>query len=71
MARTFDTELKKMPELRDALLVSRNVRWAQWLDDRLDRPGTILVAVGAGHLAGDESVQAMLRKRGLKVRRVQ
>lgn len=71
MARTFDTELKKMPELRDALLVRRNARWAQWLDDRLDRPGTILVAVGAGHLAGDESVQAMLRKRGLKVRRVQ
>ncbi|HEV2079437.1 MAG TPA: TraB/GumN family protein [Allosphingosinicella sp.] len=71
MARTFDTELKKMPELREILLVRRNQRWAQWLKERLDRPGTILVAVGAGHLAGDESVQAMLRKRGLKVRRVQ
>jgi len=31
----------------------------------------VLVAVGAGHLVGAESVVAMLRGKGLKVERVQ
>ena len=71
IARTFDTELKATPELRDALLVRRNAKWAEWIDRRLDQPGTVLVAVGAGHLAGSDSVQRMLEARGLKVTRVQ
>jgi hypothetical protein len=71
IAKTFDTDMKKTPELRDALLKRRNARWAQWLDDRMDRPGTVLVAVGAGHLAGSDSVQEMLRARGFKAKRLQ
>ena len=34
------------------------------------RPGTVFMAVGAGHLAGDDSVQAILGQRGLRVERV-
>jgi uncharacterized protein YbaP (TraB family) len=71
IARTFDTEMKKTPELREVLLKGRNARWAQWLDDRMDRPGTVLVAVGAGHLAGSDSVQEMLRARGFQAKRLQ
>jgi uncharacterized protein YbaP (TraB family) len=37
----------------------------------MQRPGTVLVAVGAGHLAGHDSVVEMLKQRGYKVRRVQ
>ena len=44
--------------------------WVQWIDQRLKQPGTVFLAVGAGHLAGKESVQAQLRKRGLKARRI-
>jgi hypothetical protein len=47
------------------LLDNRNRAWAGWLERRLAEPGTVLVAVGAGHLAGDTSVQAMLTERGL------
>lgn len=71
IARTFDTEMKESPELREVLLRKRNARWAEWLATRLDRPGTVMVAVGAGHLAGSESVQEMLRARGLTAKRLQ
>jgi hypothetical protein len=69
--RSFNDEASLSPELRDALLSKRNARWADWLDKRMDRPGTVFVAVGAGHLAGRESVQAMLKKHGYKAKRVQ
>jgi uncharacterized protein YbaP (TraB family) len=58
------------PVLHKRLLTDRNARWAQWIDGRLKQPGTVFVAVGAGHLAGSDSVQRQLRKRGIKVRRV-
>lgn len=47
------------------LLDDRNRAWAGWLERRLAEPGTVLVAVGAGHLGGEVSVQAMLTERGL------
>ncbi|MBX7481321.1 TraB/GumN family protein [Qipengyuania qiaonensis] len=59
------------PALADALLYKRNERWAEWIDDRLDKPGTVFIAVGAGHLAGQQSVQDYLTGRGLSVTRVQ
>jgi uncharacterized protein len=49
----------------------RNAAWAEWVDRRMDQPGTVLVAVGAGHLAGEDSVQRMLADRGLQATRVQ
>ena len=56
--------------LRDRLLTQRNARWAQWIKQRLGQPGTVFVAVGAGHLAGRDSVQDQLAMLGLKVRRI-
>jgi uncharacterized protein YbaP (TraB family) len=35
------------------------------------QPGTIMVAVGAGHLAGPDSVVALLQRDGFSVQRVQ
>lgn len=57
-------------EILEALLYRRNRNWVDWIVDRLDEPGTILVAVGAGHLAGPNSVQDYLGKRGFTVERV-
>jgi hypothetical protein len=36
------------PRLTETLLVGRNRHWAQWIKARLDKPGTVFVAVGAG-----------------------
>jgi uncharacterized protein YbaP (TraB family) len=71
IAATFDDDLQISPHLREVLLRARNAAWADWLAKRLDKPGTVLVAVGAGHLAGGLSVQTMLAAKGLKVERVQ
>lgn len=71
VARTFDGETALSPELRKALMADRNARWADWLKARMAKPGIVFVAVGAGHLAGKDSVETMLAARGLKAVRVQ
>ena len=58
------------PVLYERLLTARNANWAGWIENRLAQPGTVFVAVGAGHLAGRGSVQEQLEERGLKVKRV-
>jgi len=71
LAKAFADEQNMTPELREVLLTRRNAKWAEWLDARMDRPGTAFVAVGAGHLAGEGSVQSLLKKRGYTAKRVQ
>ena len=71
IARVFDDETSLSPQLRDVLMRKRNANWTEWLDKRMDQPGTVMVAVGAGHLAGQDSVQKMLEARGFKAERVQ
>jgi uncharacterized protein YbaP (TraB family) len=71
IAATFDRDLAASPELEDALIRRRNANWSKWIEQRLAKPGSVMVAVGAGHLAGKQSVIAMLRQQGYKVRQVQ
>ncbi|MEO6715942.1 MAG: TraB/GumN family protein [Novosphingobium sp.] len=59
------------PELMERLVTNRNKTWADWIKARLDKPGVVFVAVGAGHLAGAGSVQDQLRTRGITASRVQ
>lgn len=54
----------------DVLLDRRNSHWAQWLEERLEQPGTVLLAVGAGHFEGPDSVLAKLQERGLEAERL-
>lgn len=70
LAKEMNDSLKDSPEVARVLLVERNQRWAQWIKQRMTKPGTVFVAVGAGHLAGPDSVQAQLRKLGVKTARV-
>ena len=59
------------PVLAEALIFSRNRNWASWIESRMKQPGTVFIAVGAGHLGGKGSVQDVLAKRGIKAVRVQ
>jgi uncharacterized protein YbaP (TraB family) len=71
VAIAFNKDLMTSPELKAGLVEQRNANWAKWIEQRLGQPGTILVAVGAGHLAGKGSVIARLQAEGYKVARLQ
>ncbi|HEY0114239.1 MAG TPA: TraB/GumN family protein [Allosphingosinicella sp.] len=58
------------PAMRRIMLGARNEKWAEWIDQRLDRPGTVFMAVGAGHLVGSDSVQTFLARRNIQSQRV-
>jgi uncharacterized protein YbaP (TraB family) len=58
------------PALYRHMFTDRNASWAKWIKARLAQPGTVFIAVGAGHLAGEGSVQDQLRALGLKSKRV-
>ena len=51
----------------EALLVKRNANWADQIETMLEGSGTVFIAVGAAHLAGDDSVQRLLEQRGVEV----
>lgn len=59
------------PALYQTLLVDRNTDWANQIQTILEGSGTGFIAVGAAHLAGEDSVQAILEQRGVEVDRVQ
>lgn len=60
---------KESPALYQALIAKRNADWAGQIAERLKGSGVSFVAVGAGHLVGPDSLQAQLKKRGIKAKR--
>lgn len=70
IAKLESTELQQeSPELYKQLIVDRNKAWAQIIAKRLRDPagGTSIIAVGAGHLAGPDSLQKQLGGMGFTV----
>ena len=55
------------PELYDTLFVRRNMEWSDQIAALMQGSGTSFIAVGAGHLVGERSVQAILAERGFDV----
>jgi uncharacterized protein YbaP (TraB family) len=58
------------PATYKMMFTERNARWADWIAARLQTPGTVFVAVGAGHLAGKDSVLVRLAEKGIESQRV-
>lgn len=70
LATMMNASLKETPELYKMIFSDRNATWADWIQKRMEQPGTVFLAVGAGHLAGQDSVQDMLAKKGLTAEKV-
>ena len=79
--RTGDTETldavmveemaRDYPALYRIMLTDRNADWANQIEARLKGSGVTFVAVGAGHLVGDTSVQTFLARKGITAARVE
>jgi uncharacterized protein YbaP (TraB family) len=52
------------------MFTERNARWADWIRARMQTPGVVFVAVGAGHLAGKDSLLVRLAELGIVSQRV-
>jgi hypothetical protein len=57
------------PDTYRMMFTERNERWADWIRARMQQPGTLFVAVGAGHLAGPDSLLVQLAERGIPSQR--
>jgi uncharacterized protein YbaP (TraB family) len=58
------------PDTYRMMFTERNARWADWVRARMQTPGTVFIAVGAGHLAGPDSLLVRLAERGIPSQRV-
>ncbi|TGX53417.1 TraB/GumN family protein [Sphingomonas gei] len=70
LAALLNEGMRETPEIGKRLLSDRNARWAEWIEQRMQTPGNVFIAVGAGHLAGRDSVQAWLAKRKLSAKHI-
>jgi Uncharacterized protein conserved in bacteria len=71
LANEMNDGIDDLPELRTVLLDQRNDRFADWIAKRMAQPGTVFVAVGAGHFGGKHNVRELLEAKGFKIKRVQ
>lgn len=70
VGKTINEGADAVPEIEKILLTDRNKRWAAVINDMLNHPGISFVAVGAGHLAGKNSVQNQLKRYRITATRV-
>src|SRR5205085_9521678 len=66
---SIDEMKTEAPTVYDKLIVRRNIAWTKKIEEMLKGSGVQQIAVGAAHLAGPDSLQAQLAKRGIKVER--
>lgn len=71
LAAHVNDTLEFSPELRRVLLADRNARWVNRIARLVDEGRRPFVAVGAGHVIGDDGVVALLQARGFEARRIQ
>lgn len=69
-ALVVDQTRADYPELYQVIFVDRNNAWMETLTAELEGSGVDFVAVGAGHLIGEDGLVEQMRARGYTVERV-
>jgi len=49
------------------MLVERNQKWVEQIEDLSGQDGNSLVVVGAAHFVGDDSILELLKRNGFEV----
>ncbi len=71
LADFMNVTFSQFPNLQKSFLFNRNKNWANQIDKMMKGSGNIFIAVGAGHLGGEKSVQWYLEQKGYHITRVQ
>ena len=71
LASELTADFDDFPNLYQHLVIDRNERWLEGLEQLLNEAGSYLVVVGALHLVGEGSVVELLAQRGLSVEAVE
>ena len=56
------------PQIENRLLRRRNIDWVKKIEEMMAEEKNIFIIVGAGHLIGPDSVVALLRQKGYRVK---
>ena len=67
----IDDTRENYPEVYQALFVARNDAWMETLVREMQGSGVDFVAVGAGHMLGEDGLVEQFRARGFTVERVE
>jgi uncharacterized protein YbaP (TraB family) len=68
--KMMKSNMNLFPGMYDDLIIERNKKMADGLDTLLNK-NSLFCAIGAGHLAGEDGIISLLRKKGFKLRKVQ
>ncbi len=63
-------DIRKYPEIYQAILVRRNENWTGQITALLDDQQDYLIIVGAMHLVGDDGLPSLLQKKGIAIRQL-
>jgi len=63
----LNESMREVPDLFKRMVTDRNKSWVPKIEEMIKGKQTAIVIVGAGHLAGKESVVELLRAKGYKI----
>lgn len=67
LAALLNEGFEGYPDMQDAMLADRNRNWIPQIEALISENSNAIVIVGAGHLAGEDSVVDLLRDKGYTV----
>ena len=71
LASLMNESMQDLPEVYDQLITQRNINWIKQIKVMMQSPGIFFMAVGAGHLPGDDGVINLLKQAGYEVYRIE
>ncbi len=65
--KLLNEDMEKIPGLAEAILYQRNRNWIGEINGIMEVEGTFVMAVGTGHLVGEQNVLLLLEAEGYEV----